>query len=58
MRKSAEFRRETLTTPVNPPATFTLIGVRLLATQHPELLPEASAWARTFHPKTTLARAA
>lgn len=58
MPKNAQFRPETLTTPVNRTPTITLSDVRDLATSDPSLLPDASAWARRFHPRTTLARSA
>jgi len=38
--------------------TFALPHVRVLALAYPELLPEASDWAKRFHPATSLARAA
>lgn len=55
---SAQSRRAPFTTIGNPNAAFTLADVRLLAAADPSLLPAASEYARRFHPRTTLARAA
>lgn len=55
---SGSLRPETLTASVNREPAFGLADVRTLATSAPALLPAASAWARRFHPRTTLARAA
>ena len=55
MPVSAQCRNDNLTKPVHQ--TFTLADVRVLATGDPKLLPAASAWAKVYHPRTTLARA-
>lgn len=47
----------TKTVKVNREPALSLAWVRISALD-PRLLPAASAWARRFHPRTTLARAA
>jgi hypothetical protein len=37
---------------------YALDDIRALATADPALLPAASDWAKIWHPRTTLARAA
>lgn len=58
MHNHAEFRNLTFTNTANRVPSLCVDGVRQIATEAPELLADAAAWARKFAPRSGLGRLA